>query len=389
VQRTAVTARRALRTIGTALVVVLASAGLSVAATGDSVPVYHGCVHEGNQVLRVLGPGDACRRAERAITWNESGPAGPAGPAGPQGPKGDKGDKGDPGAPGAVSLESLAGTACTRADGSAGAVAVAVGGDDAISLSCSGGPPRSWCEANAPAPAPHATIDCDEEAQLVVGACVVGWTDLNHDPADGCELETPLAPIELGPAGYAGLARFTAAFGGVYPARVEPQCGGGIGVACPGGTPTSPLPELLVDQDRYPGDADRAVFVPEPANSRFLVTLRARIRSLTPIPITLPTLGDCSLTVDTTAGSRPDVSLDFADAVLATAPNGPTALGDLTIAGLEAADFSLSGGIACAIANVGTSAIVSAVQQALGAWAERRATICGAPADVYFQHCAP
>jgi hypothetical protein len=143
--------------------------------------------------LRVVDTASRCRHRERVVTWNvvgppgqpgpagppgergpagmpgppgpegpagEEGPAGPEGQQGPAGPQGSPGPQGPPGAqgpagaqgpPGAqgvpgpplTSVAALAGSACTRADGSSGSVALATTSGDVIELRCSAEAPPS------------------------------------------------------------------------------------------------------------------------------------------------------------------------------------------------------------------------------------------------------
>lgn len=62
-------------------------------------PYIFACVHEGNQ-LRLINPGESCRRNERLITWGVTGPTGPTGATGATGA---------PGATGATGSEGLMG----------------------------------------------------------------------------------------------------------------------------------------------------------------------------------------------------------------------------------------------------------------------------------------
>jgi hypothetical protein len=97
--------------------------------------VIRGCVRKDGRLRVVARPTD-CRRTERAIAWNESGPQGdlgppgppglagadgapgPAGPQGPPGSQGERGPQGPKGDPGTSidALERLNGVAC-RAEG--------------------------------------------------------------------------------------------------------------------------------------------------------------------------------------------------------------------------------------------------------------------------------
>jgi hypothetical protein len=45
----------------------------------DTDGKYHGCVVKKDGVLRVVVPGESCRKGEDAIDWNQIGPPGPPG----------------------------------------------------------------------------------------------------------------------------------------------------------------------------------------------------------------------------------------------------------------------------------------------------------------------
>jgi hypothetical protein len=409
--------RRSLRLAALTVVVLVATAGVAVATTAltnsftDAGGAYHGCVSNASGVLRVIAPGAACRPDETAITWNQQGPkgdVGPQGPAGPQGqqgpqgpqgapgPKGDTGPQGPAGPAGDVSLSSLAGTACTRADGTAGAVAVAVNGDNTISITCAH--VTTWCETHTPPvedPILHLTAaTCDEATHTVTITCRDGWVDANNDPSDGCEADAAgLAPIQFNGFAYNELVGLLIqgflGFTGLDTASVQPECDGGtLAAACTGGTPMSSPPTLSVDMQKRNGDVERVAFSPDAANSRFDFTVRARVRSDEPIPITLPVIGPCTLSLDTTRGSTPDLTVAFLDTVPASSPAGPTVVSDVSVSGIESADYSLGGGIPCEITNALTPAEVTQVlQDSLTPWADRKGPFCGAPEPNYFQVC--
>lgn len=117
-------------------------AGVAFATRGDRAPslsaptaVVTACVRPDGQLR--LADADGCRRPERTLAWNvsgppgdpgpagprgatgETGPEGPAGPAGAAGPPGLPGASGDPGAPGATGPAGPAGA--TGLPGPAGA----------------------------------------------------------------------------------------------------------------------------------------------------------------------------------------------------------------------------------------------------------------------------
>jgi hypothetical protein len=88
---------------------------LSMTGTSAHGDIIHACVLRTTGALRVIDANKSCSPNERAIEWDQIGPAGPAGPAGPTGlagpagpagpqgpagpagPAGPEGPKGDPG----------------------------------------------------------------------------------------------------------------------------------------------------------------------------------------------------------------------------------------------------------------------------------------------------
>jgi hypothetical protein len=397
--------RRVAKAAGIGCAVLLACAGLSVAATRDSVPTYHGCVGLAG-LLRVVGSSSSCRRNERAISWSQTGPAGPTGPQGPAGPQGPKGatglqgpqgeagpqgPKGDTGPQGPPGAGSLAGSACTRADGSAGTVVVAVGSDNGIALSCGAGAPPTWCAANTPTVGAHMTAGCDDATRRLTYACDADWSDVNFGVEDGCERGTAVpAPLELTGR---SLAYLTASLPGATPpaAVVPADCTASLPVGCPGGVPSTSLPSLSVDSAMHPGDQSWSIGL----NGD--VTAHVRLAS-EPITVALSS-ASCTVTVDSTRGSVPTATVGFNVSVDAAAPNGPLVAGPVTVSGLESADYSVSGDFLCLGASALTaSQLAQILTPALSTWAAETASqVCGAddPADdavetrwVYFRRCS-
>ena len=153
------------RTIATGLTAVLALAATALLAGGAGASeggMLVACQKPGGSFLRVVEDASECHAGDRVVTWNTQGPAGPlgpegaqgppgpAGPPGPEGAQGPPGPAGPPGPPGPAgppgppgpaltSLAALAGTACTRFDGSAGAIELATTAANVVELRCAGG----------------------------------------------------------------------------------------------------------------------------------------------------------------------------------------------------------------------------------------------------------
>jgi hypothetical protein len=87
--------RRAL--IAGVLFVVVAAVGSVAWATTAANDKFVACAKKKDGALRLVTAAKECRKTERAVTWNITGPRGLRGPAGPDGVDGLDGDDGDDG----------------------------------------------------------------------------------------------------------------------------------------------------------------------------------------------------------------------------------------------------------------------------------------------------
>jgi hypothetical protein len=183
------------------------------AALADGGPTFiasdtiTACHKSSGKDLRVVSDASKCRRSERALSWNVQGPpgaagpagavgpagpagpagiagmAGPIGPAGPRGPEGDAGPGGPAGpqGPPLESLDALDGSACTRHDGSAGAVEIAVTAADLVELRCAAGA--------APPPPPAGGLVVNEIDYDQVGADSGGFVEIANTAGTDAALD--------------------------------------------------------------------------------------------------------------------------------------------------------------------------------------------------------
>jgi hypothetical protein len=239
---------------GRAIVIAGLSAAVLVGATGLAGAGAHAdgvivaCQKPGKGFLRVVGQASGCRRNERVVTWNErgpageqgppgpagaagaQGPAGPPAPAGPPGPKGDtgaQGPAGPQGPAGTASLAALDGTACTRADGAAGTVDVALSSANLIELRClAGGSP--------PPPPPTAGVVVNEIDYDQVGADTGGFVEIANAGSSAATLDGIALVLVNGGDGteYARVALTGSLAAGAYlQVDIEAQNGAPDGVA--------------------------------------------------------------------------------------------------------------------------------------------------------------
>jgi len=100
---------RALTAAAVVVVGLVAAGSIAYATTAiGPVDVIHACYSHPGGKLRL---GSVCKKKERPITWNHTGPQGPAGPAGPAGSAGPAGATGPAGAAGAAGAAGPAGPA--------------------------------------------------------------------------------------------------------------------------------------------------------------------------------------------------------------------------------------------------------------------------------------
>jgi len=85
--------RRSLIVIGLVSILFLTAGIVYAGSNGDSI---HACVSRWGWI-RIVDPGEGCRRWETSLEWNIAGPPGPPGPAGEKGPEGPQGPEGEQG----------------------------------------------------------------------------------------------------------------------------------------------------------------------------------------------------------------------------------------------------------------------------------------------------
>ena len=100
------------------LVLLVAGGGYAIAAGGSTM---HACAKKSNGALRLAGK---CKKSEKAVSWNVTGPQGTQGPQGSQGSQGPQGPQGPQGAPGAAGATGPQGPGATTFtfDANAGSV---------------------------------------------------------------------------------------------------------------------------------------------------------------------------------------------------------------------------------------------------------------------------
>lgn len=136
-------------------------------------------------------------------------------------------------------------------------------------------------------------------------------------------------------------------------------------VCCPDGGPQAPCGPIALDLNLQGGDAPRLAIAPQNGASTLDVTLRARAKTVSPIPFTLSG-ASCELTIDTTVGASQDVRFDFPLQLVSDPTTGTTRAvpGDLTVSGLTTDDFAVQGGFLCLNLNPGLTFAADVIAQA-------------------------
>ncbi len=176
---------------------------------------------------------------------------------------------------------------------------------------------------------------------------------------------TGLAAIAADPAGLVG--SLVGGTNGVLQFNAPVSCGGTTPTCCPGGNPKTPCGPIDIDLRPSPGDLPRLELKPSQGNARLDVTLRARVKSETDIPVKVPLVGDCGLKIDTTAGTVKDVTIDVPVSFVPDATAGTTrvSVGTVALTNLTTQDVALTGGALCQATNTILGALLGVLSDQL------------------------
>jgi hypothetical protein len=177
--------------LAVAAVCAVVVAGVALAQDSGAPSVIHACKHpSGGWLRQVSGPAQ-CRRREKAVSWNVTGP------------KGDKGDPGEPGAPGApgapgpagpkgdsgtvvTGLATLNGVPCVATDDAAGEIEVTIAANGDVALKCVAAPDEP--PPPPPPPAESAELVINEVDYDQVGTDANGFVEIKNLGASAVDL---------------------------------------------------------------------------------------------------------------------------------------------------------------------------------------------------------
>jgi hypothetical protein len=156
------------------------------------------------------------------------------------------------------------------------------------------------------------------------------------------------------------------------------NCAGSPAVACPGGVPSNPLPQVHIEASNV-GTVQVA--------GTLTWTMSATLDVSTPTGIPVSYLGsECTANVDSALGASPTFQgsgdLNF---LAYPDPGGATnyiGVANANISGVETADVSLTGGLTCSLLSTFASTFIPMLEDQIEAYLE--GNLCGAPdPDVY------
>lgn len=253
-------------------------------------------------------------------------PQGPQGDAGPQGRQGDPGAQGDAGAPGSLLKLSDAGASCPN-----GGQRIDVGRDKNGNGTLDDG------EIEQTAYICNGKDGANGAGGQSSAAGTGGQSDAGIDAADPLECVTTWLQTRLA--------------AGSLDHNVSADCAGQIRTCCPGSVACDACGPLRFDLVPQPGDDPRLVITPV-RYGQDRVVVRARVKTMVPIPIRIPVIGVCDVLVDTEKGSQKDVELGFT--LTGSIPDGGAPIvsaGSVEVSRLTSDDVTVTGGLGCALAD--------------------------------------
>lgn len=159
--------------------------------------------------------------------------------------------------------------------------------------------------------------------------------------------------------------------------RLEGTCAGGVPINCPGGMLAAPVYITLTRT------ADSVAFVTGQNRYDFSTTMAA----VSPgIPITVPLVGACTLTLNTAGGTSPTMTLSGSVQFASQTLNGPISrldFSNLVLTNFETEDVSITGGLGCATASFSLPFHIGQIQDMFA----QAADLCSVPGPELLQPC--
>lgn len=154
---------------------------------------------------------------------------------------------------------------------------------------------------------------------------------------------------------------------------VVASCAGDPTIACPGGVPSDPLPQVQVL-------ATNVLTTQVPGTDTWNGSATLQAATLQAVPFTYSGVS-CTLTVNSATSGSPTLSGTWQQTFLSYPTLGGqpnyVAVGNVTITGLESGDVQISGGFSCDLFGSLTSFFIPTFESQIAAYVE--GNLCGAP----------
>ena len=162
-------------------------------------------------------------------------------------------------------------------------------------------------------------------------------------------------------------------------------CGAEPSIACPGGVPSSPLPQVHIE-------ASNVAAVQVPGTTNWTMTSVLDVTTPTGIPFTYSGVS-CTLFVDSGLGASPTFgprtkavcAVHFAGYPDPAGPTNYIAVANANITGVETADITVTGGFSCSLLGSFANVFIPQLEVQIETYLE--GNICGAPDPATFMPC--
>jgi hypothetical protein len=162
-----------------------------------------------------------------------------------------------------------------------------------------------------------------------------------------------------------------------------PASCGADSIACPGGVPSDPLPQVRIQ-------ASNVTSVQVPGTSTWNSSATLAVTTLQLIPVTISGVS-CTVGVNSANGAVPTfggtAQLAFSSYPNPNGPSNYVAVSNADITGVEDADISVTGGGSCSLAALIISLIKPTLVDQIAAYLE--GNVCGDPNSASFVACPP
>jgi hypothetical protein len=160
------------------------------------------------------------------------------------------------------------------------------------------------------------------------------------------------------------------------------SCSGNL-VACPGGVPSDPLPQVRLQ-------ASNVSSVQVPGSLTWNTSATLAVATLQNIPVTISGVS-CDVSVNSANGASPTfagaASMTFQSYPTAGGPTNYIAVGNASITGVEDADVTLIGGLACQLADAFKGFFIPILTADIATYIE--GNVCGDPNSNGYIACPP